>query len=244
MKFIYYIIAILLLVSATAAYQLSSKTSPDKDKNAALIINGKVITYNEFKSLSRADGDVRDDEFIDSVITKELLIQEAKKIGIDKDEPFRRSIQNYYEQSLIKLLIDRKFSDLDMKVSDGELDRHIDFINKKYQLTIFRASDRDSALKGEYLDQGQKTALCDDLTDDIKESIQGLKQGEKSAPVSSGEGFIVVRVDKIESNKTAEMTDAEKEKVRGILIERKKRAAIDSWIGDLRQKATIKNRLK
>ena len=108
MRYIYYIIIILLGLSAIIGYELRGKLSSPKE--AAIVVNGKTITVEEFSRVCSSkptdSGDKND--FINSLITKELLIQESQREGIDREESFRRSIQNYYEQSLIKLLMDEE----------------------------------------------------------------------------------------------------------------------------------------
>ena len=59
--------------------------------------------------------------FIHSLINKELLIQEAQRLEINREESFRRSVENFYEQSLIKNLMDRKYADLKIKVSERDV---------------------------------------------------------------------------------------------------------------------------
>jgi len=74
----------LLVLSAGIGYALKGKSSPPG--KAAIIVNGKVITTEEsntvYSSKSTDAGDKND--FINSLITKELLIQESKREGIEK----------------------------------------------------------------------------------------------------------------------------------------------------------------
>lgn len=48
------------------------------------------------------------DEFLEEIIKKEILIQEAKNLNLDKKEQFIRSIERYWEATLIKDLMERK----------------------------------------------------------------------------------------------------------------------------------------
>jgi len=47
-------------------------------------------------------------EFIDSLIQKQLLIQEAKRQNFDQREKFRQTIQRYWESTLIRDLVAEK----------------------------------------------------------------------------------------------------------------------------------------
>ena len=89
MRYIYYIAIILLGLSAIIGFELRSPKNSSKD--AALIINDRIFTTGEFNKLY-SDQQPRmqsKTDFINSLITKELLIQESRKEGIDKEETFQ-----------------------------------------------------------------------------------------------------------------------------------------------------------
>jgi hypothetical protein len=240
MKYIYYILIIMFGLSAIVGYELFGKVETKKE--AALIINDRVITTDEFNNLySSRPSYIKDkNEFLNSLITKELLIQESQKEGIDKEEPFRRSIQNFYEQSLTKLLIDRKFNSLRITLPDDELNRYIELSNKKLHITIFHFDDEGKAKKGIFRDGERKTLYFEDLSKDVRYGILTIKQGEITAPIRMGEKYIVIRLDKIEPSLTRIIPDIEKERIRKMLIEDRKEKIISDWIADLRKKASIK----
>ncbi len=50
--------------------------------------------------------------FLEEVIRKELLIQEAKKRGLDRKEKFIRSMERYWEATLIRDLMELKGAEL------------------------------------------------------------------------------------------------------------------------------------
>jgi len=144
MKYIYYIVIILLVISVIIGYELIGNRNITGEP--AIVINDRTITSTEFERLysQRQPHGQSKTDFINSLITKELLIQESREIGIDKDESFRKSIQNYYEQSLIKLLIDRKISSLKPTDIDDEFIKCVNAFNKKFHITVFSF---DTAIK-------------------------------------------------------------------------------------------------
>jgi hypothetical protein len=89
MRYIYYIIIIFFGLSAIIGYELRSRNASPKE--AALIINKKVITTGEFNELYalQPSRSREKNDFINSLITRELLIQESQNEGIDRDESFR-----------------------------------------------------------------------------------------------------------------------------------------------------------
>lgn len=240
MKYLYYIVFVVAALSVAAAYFLSTPQTPKP--NAAIIINDRVITSDELNSCYAAmRPDIKDrDDFINSLITKELLIQESRRIGIDKEEPFRRSIQDYYEQSLIKLLMDRKLASLNVSVSDDELDRYIPYLNKKIILSIFSFEDPDKAKDGRYTRVEKKRSSFEDLSNEIKDQVVHLKKGEMSQPMKSGDVYIAVRIDDINSFPSHALPQEEREKARTVLLEAKKEKMINDWLADLKNKARIK----
>lgn len=239
MRYIYYIVAILLGLSAIIGYELRDKHTPQGD--IALSINDKVVTTDEFNRLyaSQSPHSIRKADFINSLITRELLIQEAQQEGIDKEEAFRRSLQNFYEQSLIKLLVDRKLSSL--KVSaDDELNRCIGFYNRKLYLTIFSFDTIEEAEKGNYVNGERKAVYYEDLSKDIRDVIVSGKEGEFSKPIKTDGKFVVVRLDKAEKCSDRVLSAEEKDRMRNMLIDEKKEKMMTDWVARLRGKASVK----
>jgi len=239
-RYIYYIALILLGLSAIIGYEL--KTPRDTVKDAALIVNDYVLTTGEFDklySLQKPGMQSRSD-FINSLITKELLIQESQKSGIDKEEPFRRSIQNFYEQSLIKLLIDRKLASLKVPISEDEINAYLAALKKKFHITIFSFSSPEKSGSHQYKDGEKMTVYLNDLSGGIRNSILTLKEGQMTGPVKTGDTYIVVRLDKVEPDPSRVVSVQDKKQIRTMLEEEKKESAISDWIAGLRERAKIK----
>ena len=96
------------------------------------MINDRIVIEHEFDDLLKTKPIYySDNEFIDVIIEKEILIQEAIKRNINKDEPFRASVENFYEQSLIKILMDRQYKEFNPDVSEKEIDKYISLTNMK-----------------------------------------------------------------------------------------------------------------
>lgn len=240
MRYIYYIIAIVILLSAFTAYQLTS-TGPSRE-NAALIINDRIITTEEFDKLyASAPSNLKADknEFIDYLITKELMIQEAQKEGIDKDESFRMSMQNFYEQSLIKLLMDRKYRLPDVTVTNDEITRYSSLLNAKLHLTLFSFNNPEEAKKGVAAKTEQRFLNFEDLSDDLKFLVLTSKEGESSKPLRQGDVYISIRIDRIEGVIKPKPDDICTDKAKDFLTEMKKKKLMEESISRQREKASI-----
>ncbi len=72
-------------------------------------------------------------EFLDELIKKELLIQEAKKLKLDRKKKFIQAIERYWESTLIRDLIDLKGAEIDKHtlVSQEEILDHYNEIKKE-----------------------------------------------------------------------------------------------------------------
>ena len=103
--------------------------SPANNSDKRVIsINDYHITSQEFNEMY--DDSFKKDEtqehkkaFIDSLISRKLILQKAQTIGLDTDPEFLKSIENFWEQSLLKIMIDHKTSQVAkmITVSDEEV---------------------------------------------------------------------------------------------------------------------------
>ncbi len=64
-------------------------------------------------------------DFLERLIRKELLIQEAKRLKLDREERFVRAIERYWESTLIKNLMELKAKDISKKtyISENEIQK-------------------------------------------------------------------------------------------------------------------------
>jgi peptidyl-prolyl cis-trans isomerase C len=51
-------------------------------------------------------------QYLEGIIEKEILLQEAQRQGIDREKDFMKSIENYWEQALLKILLNRKSKEI------------------------------------------------------------------------------------------------------------------------------------
>ncbi len=109
-------------------------------------INGYDLTLDEFKNQLTSEIEMDKDfkltreakqAFLNELIKKEILIQEAKRLKLDTREAFRRAIERYWESTLIRDLLEMKGREISgktyvteeeiqsrykaMKASDGSL---------------------------------------------------------------------------------------------------------------------------
>jgi parvulin-like peptidyl-prolyl isomerase len=236
MKYIYYIAAILACAFALSVYQFAAGKSASH-KQPAIIINDRVITADELAKLRPPHDESRQD-FINSIITKELLIQEAQRSGIDKEETFRRSIQSFYEQSLVKVMMDRKFASLDINVGDEEVEKYYSMLDKKVGLTIYTGASAEDQKAGMVSSEKMRISFGD-LSRSMKRVVSLLRKGEKSAPFVSGGDYTSIMLDDIQPGGVRQ-PGIDRDSIRKLIAEEKREQLIAEWMDGLRKKAKIK----
>lgn len=77
-------------------------------------VNNYEITQEEFEeefkdsSFGRTDTPESRREFLDNLINRKLILQDAQAKGLDKDKSFLKMIERFWEQSLLKIALDKK----------------------------------------------------------------------------------------------------------------------------------------
>ncbi len=240
MKYIYYIATIFMLSSFVLGYALFQEKINIKipqEHNIALIINDKYISIDEFNKLvnSRSKFFHDKEEAIDSIIDKEIILQEAEIEGINKEESFRLLIKDYYEQSLTKILIERKISSLNINVYDEEINNFQNMLNKKIYITQISSDLKSSAQEIE-----KKIINFIDLSDDIKNVIYNLKENDQTEPITINGKKISYKIDKIETDTSIQATNLSRDDIHEILKTQKQKKNLDEWISNIKSKSAIK----
>jgi hypothetical protein len=96
-------------------------------KKTVARINNYYMTIDDFKSeLETAymgkKGILSDEQILDDIISNEILVQEAQRLGLDKEKTFMKTIERYWKHTLRKELLDRKDREISGKkgLSDNE----------------------------------------------------------------------------------------------------------------------------
>ncbi|MBL7131537.1 MAG: SurA N-terminal domain-containing protein [Candidatus Omnitrophica bacterium] len=101
----------------------------DKSSPVAIEIDKIKITVNEFEEAFKNSFYAKEDtpssrkEFLDYFVTRKLILKEAEKQSLDKDQNFLKDVELFWEQSLLKRILDRKIKELSLnvKIDDREI---------------------------------------------------------------------------------------------------------------------------
>ncbi len=239
MKYLYYIAGILIVFSGLAIYGLVD-TRVEISK-PVIVVNDRIITEAEFKTLLLSKPYYMDeDQYKDSLITQQLLIQAAVSQEINKEESFRKSVQNFYEQSLIKILLDRQLASLTAEASPEELEKYQQLSRSKVHISKLLYPTLDDALAGQNPTPHKIDSRFDEISDDLKFIVLNLEKGGSSAPRVSDIGAVVYKLEEIEpAPASGEIEELDLTAVSLFIQDRKKEALMEEWTLKLKETAEI-----
>lgn len=247
MRYIYAVAGIILIILGLSGITFL-RSQPPSSKELARI-NERAITIDEFRKAydeKHASSPVPIDKrlFVDELITKEILIQEAKRRGLDLREPFRRSIQNYYEQTLLKNLAQARMSEIKVSIDEKEITSYYENMGKVFRFKVMsfakEAEAFDAVKSFPSAEAGEKTLSVAELPDEMINDISALKSGDVyQRPVPFNRVFLVFKLEGIRNEPVPPLSEV-RDEIRRTLEEKKRRAEMEMWLAELKKNANIK----
>lgn len=239
MKYLFIILAIVSLATVLSLFSFMPGKTPSKEE-IAISINGRDIARDAVATEFDKRGYHADDraELYDTLITRELLIQEAERQEINKEESFRKSLKEFYENSLIKILLDRKNEQLRTQVGEEELNGYLALSGKIVTFTRLDAipATREEADKAKGL---TNTALFNDLATPLRMLLSTLQPGQYSVQFDTGSEKYAIRLDDIQPSPDTGKQQIDRQRLIAIFEEYKREQQMNQWLIELKQKATI-----
>jgi len=239
MRYLYYILGIVIIITAAVGWTVFKKASVDISK-PALVINDRIITHDELESMmEKRPHDKSKQAHLDSIIQQELLIQEAIQRSINQEETFRQSVEDFYEQSLVKTLLDRQYGKFHPDVTQEEIDRYKTLSGKKIQVvkTIY------PTVQDAKTDENKKTETISApfvyLSDRLKFMLLSMEPGDVSAPHETRQGTVVYTLEKMEPMDPPAKEEFNTDRIKSFIKDRKKEVLYSRWIDKLRENAYI-----
>ncbi len=260
----------------SAGVLLFTGCTPPPEEGVVALVNGRQITQTEFearwgelaeatKTRYEKEGGKR--RFLDELITRELLMQEARKLGLDQNDAIRDRAQRYREQLILdELLKDRIKTKIEL--SNEELDAFYEQhaqelltplkvrVSQMLLPNISAAKDLEKQINqgGHFAQFAQRYSIDekskakggdlgpyrkDLVVPEVDEVIQTLKPGFVSAPIKTDAGYYLVMVSSLDTE-IIQADVAVRERLRQELLNEKRRKRFDDVIVDIRAKATIR----
>ena len=247
-----------------------------KEEPVVALINGRAITQTDFDlrwdELSPAtrtrymkEGGKR--RFLDELITRELLMQEAKRRGLEQDEAIREKVRRYKEQLILDELLKDKLQ-TKVELTRAELDAY--YANHASELldplkanvsimllpNVYAAKDLEAQIHrgGNFAKFAQRYSLDEKskskggdlgpyrkgmIPPDVDTVVHTLKPGVVSAPIKTEQGYYLVMTTPLDE--TIIQADlATQERLRQELLTEKRRKRFEEVIADIRTNATVR----
>ncbi|OQX13532.1 MAG: hypothetical protein BWK76_16045 [Desulfobulbaceae bacterium A2] len=239
MKYLMYILVVILGGSLLSAFFLLRRPAPSAEE-IALVVNDRRITTGEYNNLGAARTNHSEDDvfYRETVIARELLIQEGKRIGIDQEEDFRRSIQRYYEQSLIKVLMDRQFATLKDEATQADIDRYLELYGSVVSFTLLHHLHEGDKALSPIRSESHKASFAE-LSSTLRTMLLPLSPGSASLPAWNGMDYESIRLDTVEPAAAPLPPPEDLAALRQEITEARKELRMNEWLAQLRKNAVI-----
>jgi peptidyl-prolyl cis-trans isomerase C len=269
-----------IVVSILFAGLVFSCTQKAADKTAQGPFVAKVgsasITQADFEREMKSlpdyaqqlfEGEAGKEKFLDEIIKKEILYQEALKKGIDKGPDFNRKLEEFRKLTLASELLEKEIMSKN-KVTEQEVKDYYSKHKEDFTTTSqIRAShilvktdaEANKVLarlkKGEKFEEIAKKESLDtasaknggdigffargQLVPEFEKAAAGLKVGELSGPVKTSFGYHIIKVTDKKTGPVVEF-DRVKDVINQRLSGERQKEAFDNYIAELRKKAEYK----
>ncbi|MFO0778864.1 MAG: peptidylprolyl isomerase [Nitrospira sp.] len=240
------------------------------------LVNGRAITQTEFDlrwgelspaTRSRYEKDGGKRKFLEELITRELLMQEGRRQGLDHSDVIRDKTQRYKEQLILDELLKDKLQSK-VELTQAELDAYYEkhaaelldplkanisvmllpnvYAAKDLEMQINRGGNFAKFAQRYSIDEKTKSKGGDlgpykkgMLLPELDAAIHTLKLGMVSSPIKTEHGYYLVMLSPLDE--TIIQTDlATKERLRQELLADKRRKRFDEVIADIRTNATVR----
>lgn len=199
--------------------------------------------------------------FLENLIKRELLLQEAKRRGLGRSPEFQEKLAEYRQTMLLEAMLTKELEEK-VKVSDEELNEYLrsraDQVNVRHILVatekeaqelqgrIGRGENFEKLAKQYSLDLGTKNKGGElgffshgQINSPFEEAAFKLQPGQVAGPVKTEYGYHLI---KLVARRQLQMKDLEpiRERVMDTLREEKQKQALNKLLGDLRAKGKVK----
>jgi len=266
----------LLACTIGSTLLLLTGCTPPPEEGILALVNGQQITQTEFDTrwgelaeATRARYEKKGGKrlFLDELITHELLMQEARKLGLDQNDAIRERVQRYREQLILdELLKDRIKAKVELSKEelDAFYEKHADELLTSLKVRVWQmllpnvsaAKDLEHQVNQggdfakfaqRYSIDGKSKANGGDLgpyrnglvIPEVDAVVHSLKPDLISAPIKTDAGYYLVKITALDKE-IIQADVAVRERLRQELLNEKRRRRFDGVIADIRAKAIIR----
>jgi peptidyl-prolyl cis-trans isomerase C len=266
----------LMMAVGSLLLSLVGCTPPQAEERVVAFVNGKPITQTEFDhewadlpdaTKARYEKEGGRQVFLKELVDHEMLLQEARRQGLDLDDAIRDRVRRYKEKLLIdELLKDRMKTTVEL--TKEELDQYYEQhaselltplkvrvaqmllpnypAAKDLETQVNRGGDFGKFAQRYSIDYKTK-AKGGDLgpyrkglvIPEVDDAIRTLKPGMISAPIKAESGYYLVMITALEPE-IIQADLAKRERLRQELLYLKRKQYFDSVIAEIKGKAVVR----
>lgn len=248
---------IFCLFFATTFVTLSCNSGSQKREDAVAMVNNASIAaeeltediarYSKQNPTQKITPNIVEDR-LKNMIEKKLMVQEAVKMKLHQNKEFVGEIKNYWEQSLIRALVDAKVRELSAKlfVTDDEIRKEYDRMSFTPLIHAARAKTKPAADDiAKAMQEGRPPLDTETIGPLYHENLKGsplanafdMEVGEVKAFIA-GDEYIVVQVVKREKVPVPPLKDIYAQ-IRESLLQEKKQSAVKTWMESVKKSAKV-----
>ncbi len=262
-----------LIISCTKKTEQAGETRQEEKAGSYVARVGNILiteadVEKELKSLPPQiqqvfEGKEGRERFIDELVKKEMLYQEAQKRGIENTPEFKQKLDEFRKITLISLLLEKEVEDR-VKIGDKDARAYYDTHKEEFMTNsqirashilvkteeeansilseLKKGSDFARLAQSRSIDTGSAKNGGDlgyfsrgQMVPEFEDAAFKLKVGEVSRPVKTQYGYHIIKVTEKKDGKPVEF-----EKVKDLVIQKltaeKQKAVFDSFIDGLKKK--------
>ncbi len=216
-----------------------------KGKKTAATVNGDPITLEELdRDVARAPGASRS-EVLRRLINVSLIVQEAKRIGLNEQPEIRKMVESFASVTLREGLMERQVQGI--KVDEKEVEKLYKDSIKEWKISSLLFKKEDAAkkmveeinagknfekLSKQYVAEGKAKGSdrgewikAREIGPQIADVISKMKVGSVSPVIPTGSEFVIVRLEDVRYTESAEAMKQAKEEA----LKRKKVEALKDY---------------
>jgi peptidyl-prolyl cis-trans isomerase C len=255
---------------------LASCSQPPSEERVVAFVNGKPITQTEFDrewsdlpeaTRARYEKQGGKPAFLKELIDHELLMQEARRLGLDQNEAIRDRVRRYKEKLLKEELLKDRLN-ATVELTKDELDRyyekHADELLTPLKVRVAvmllpnypAAKDLENQVNrgGDFGKYAQRYSIDTKtkanggdlgpyrkglVVPEVDAVIHTLKPGMISAPIKTDAGYYLVKITELEPE-IIQADLAKRERLRQELLYLKRKQHFDNVIADIKSKAVVR----
>ena len=236
---------LIFLATATTHSAMGQALPVIKGKKTVATVNDEPITLEEFSrellSLKAAGDKKKEDELLKRLINTRLIIQEARRMGLDELKELKERVDVFARQTLRDELIERQVKNI--KPDEKEVERLYREAIKEWKIksVLFEKEENAKAMEdalkgGKGFDEALKKSLSDrkgkgseegnylkekELLPEIAEAVSKMKIGSTSSVVKIKTGFVIFKLEDVRFPEDPKV----KEQVRMVLLRQKQKEA-------------------